>query len=245
LKPFIPCEKCNDSPSLPKGFLMGRGGEVKECQCHIEWKETEELRIKCVESGLPETIVDKDFSSYEGEKSLDSVEKLNTFVKKFKEIGYRKSLYVHGDNGTQKTTSVMIASKELLKQGVSIFYIRSMDLIVKNFGSFNPTEENLSFIEKAENSDLVVIDECFARKRQESVSDYQLIALRNFLKNRIEVKEKSTIFISNYDIESIQKQGFDRGIYDLIKRNTYSKVLVFLDNYSATVTEFDIDELFS
>lgn len=245
VEPFEPCRKCRGSDLTPQGFIISRGGDVKECDCHIEWKRRENLKMKLMDSNISLSIIDRSFDTYIGDKSRDKIENFKKFINRFKDIGYKKSLYVYGSNGTQKTTIVQVTAKELLKQGYSVFYIRAMDLIIKNFGAFNPTEENNSFMEKAENSDLVIIDECFARKRQESVSDYQLIALRNYLKERLELKEKSTIFISNYSIEEIQKQGFDRGIYDLIKRNTVGKTLLMQDNYLENKTSFDIDELFN
>lgn len=243
IDPFIPCRRCSSS-ILPDGFILRRDGTASECECHIEWREKQSLKLKLEKSNIASSIINRDFKDYIGNKSIGEIEKLKKFVERFKELGYKKCLYVHGPHGTQKTTAVQIVGKEILKQNFSVFYIRSMDLIVKHFNQFNPTEEDTVFIQRAEESDLVIIDECFARKRHESVSDYQLIALRNFLKNRLEIQEKSTIFISNYSIQEIQKQGFDRGIYDLIYRNTIGKVLLMEDNYNEEVTQFDIDELF-
>lgn len=240
---FKPCRKCKSKGELPDGFILDSFGEVSKCSCRVTWEETELLKIKLEESSIPTSIISKNFNDYVG-KDLTAVTKSKLFVERFREKGLNKSLFFYGKNGTQKTTTAYIVGKEVLNQGFSVFYIRTMDLIPKHFGTFSPTNEDLSFISKAENSDLVIIDECFARKRNDSVSDYQLINLRNFLKNRLEVLEKSTIFISNYQIDQIISQGFDKGIYDLVRRNTLGKVLTFNDVYFEETTDFQIDDLF-
>lgn len=244
IKDFKPCRACKKS-SVGDGYILNEEGLVEECFCHKKWKHDEELKLRLNDANIPTSIMEKDFDTYKGESSKKELEKLKVFVHQFKEIGHKKCLYMYGSHGTQKTTLAHIVAKHILDKNKSVFYIRTMDLIVKHFSNFNPTEEDEDFMFRANESDLVIIDESFARKRQTSVSDYQLVALRNYLKDRIENREKALILISNYGIGEIVKQGFDKGLADLIARNTLGgKVLELQDNYSVLSHDFDIDELF-
>lgn len=243
---FKPCRRCYNSPI--KGYIVTsiEGEDVlEECNCHILWREKEALNYNLSQANIP--ISELSLEDYVGEISLKEIDKLKKFINNFKEKGFDKSLYFYGDNGTQKTTVAQIVGKELLKQGVSVFYIPTMEQIVKNFGVFEnqKTFEIFDFIEKATNSDLVIIDECFANKKAYSVSDYQINQLRSYLKTRLEVNRKSTIFISNFKVDQIEEQGFSKALQSLIQRNTLKgKVLTFKDYYFIMNSEFELDDIF-
>lgn len=245
---FKPCRRCYNSKI--EGYIESEiEGEivVQECNCHVKWRKTQMLLILLDKANIPSDF-NLRFENYKGSYSLQEIQKLQRFVSNFKLSDRSSSLYFYGDNGTQKTTVAYMVALQFLKQDLSVFYIPTMEQIINNFGSFENqrTDKIKQFIQKATESDLVIIDECFANKKAYSVSDYQLNQLRSYLKNRLEVDRKSIILISNTKITDIENQGYSKTIQSLIIRNTLNgKVLTFKDYYDISNTEFELDDIFN
>lgn len=240
---YIPCRRCLNSGIL--GHVINeKTGKVEPCSCYLDWKNKELLRIEMKKSSIGLGYENLTFESYLGNMSKDNLPKLQTFINKFNELGYRKSLYFYGASGTQKTTIASIIGKELLKQNKTVFYVETMRKMIRNLGTFQSelTSEIIQFNNKLYDSDLLIIDECFANKADYSVTDYSLDILREFLKKRLEVEQKSIIFISNFPVDMICKKGYTNAMENLIVRNTRKKVFEFKDVYEAHREDFDIEE---
>ncbi len=236
------CDDCKDT-DLP-GFQLNEGVATL-CKCRSDWVASETLKLNCRDSNIGSHILDLSFEDYVGNLSKDNLRKLQIFINKFSTIGKTKSLYVYGGKGTQKSTMLSVLAKELLKKKHKVYYVHTMDSLIKTLGTFESekTSQIRDFTFKVTHSDLVIIDECWANKNSYSVTDYQLNTLRSYLKERMEVLQKSIVFISNFPVENIQSRGYSEALADLISRNTLEKRLMFQDNYERVMNDFNIETL--
>ena len=107
--------------------------------------------------------------------------------------------------------------------------------IIENTGPFNNEEEPKSFAlyERCKECDLLIIDESFDKSKVTLYkSGYQIPFLDSFLRERLEVNNKNTMFISNTYPSQIAGAGYEKSLQDLVERNTKSTFLEFYDNYA-------------
>lgn len=172
-------------------------------------------------TGLPEKIKNYSIDSYVGKDSSKNISKLKKFIEKFKDKYNGSSLYFYSNGHSyQKTTIASWIGRELcINFNVCFVLMNNLveDLTQKKF---DEDKELKCFI--YENCDLLIVDDSFVRERVTLYkSNYQLPFLDAFLRNRLEVNKKATIFTSNVSIIDIAKEGFGLPIQELVKRNVY------------------------
>lgn len=242
---FKSCDKCRDSDI--KGHIIVPVGEgdyyVYECDCHKEWRLKELLPKRLSKSSLPLEI-QFSLSDYVGKNSNGNIPKLEEYIHSFNSDYKDKTLYFYGSPRTQKTTVAFAIAGELLKTTINIQYMVTMDKLTKLLSSFENqrTESEKQRIDNITSCDLLIVDECFAKKYA-SISDHQLGALREFFKDRMEVHRKATILISNEHPTSIKSKGFGEAFQDLIIRNIRGRMLSFEDNVNQVKDDFDLNLL--
>lgn len=230
IEPFIGCENCSDT----NGFIYttdknGYPGAEK-CQCLIDYQRRQYLRYQMYKAGIPLSIIDYDVSSYAGEESADSVEKLKKYVSEFLNKYIGVSLYMWGPNGTQKTTLAMWIGREVLRKKKSVHYV-FMDKLIKELTQEGFKEEVSSNLNTYRSVDLLIIDEAFDKGKVTWYnSDYQMSFLDRFLRQRLEQDRLPIIFVSNKDVPSI-RSNFNNSLYELVDRNTKQAQLYFEDHF--------------
>lgn len=249
LDEFIPCDACKDS-SQPGYIINTRrlsGASIIECRCHRSWRKRSKLKLDLYRSQISLDVLNYSFKDYIGEQSKKNLQYLQIFIDNFRTKTNEYSLYIHGKQGSQKTTLGWIIGREILKKfpEMTVFYVPTMKLLVDQLSTFENqrSEENKKFLKTIVDSDLIIVDECFAHKDHYSITDIKLSNLSTYLKTRLEIHRKSIIFISNVDIDSIDKKGYSRTLESLIKRKT--KVFEFKDVIENIENEFDPYDLFN
>jgi len=238
---FIPCSNCVDGYIYYRATKDGSSEYVKRCQCLTNYIENKNLELRLKGSGLALSIVGYDIKTYIGKKSIKELEKVEKFIKEFKEKFYCKHLYIFGPNGTQKTTIAQYIGRELIRQGLSIKYAL-MNEIIKTLSKEGFEKEVQQEIKDYYKVDCLIIDEAFDKEKiLWYKSNYQMNFLDSLLRKRIDQYNKSIIFVSNKFVESIN-DNFNTSIYDLIKRNTEQTILEFYDHYSLK-NDFDPKDL--
>lgn len=243
---FIPCRTCPTRDPSKASFMPGYYYEevdgykcLRECTCHIRWRENRELKRKLIASNL---VADYDFDGYKGSESIEDVNALKEFVKHFDKYNYRTMLYIYGKNGTQKTSMVMAAGKELVSQGYKVQYVLMNNLLTSLLTDFDKKdqEEKDLFIKRCEDCDLLIIDEAFDKEKSVIYkSGYQVPFLDNFLRERFEINKKSVLFVSNHQPSEITTQGFSGSLQNLVERNTKESLLIFKDVYAENANQID------
>lgn len=242
---FIPCRRCAHLPGPKPGFIYVANDLTKEHECHQKYREKKLYSIRAKTSDLWENPPDIR-ETYKGERSLGSKDAFITYIDGFK--SYRdKSVYMHGPNGTQKTSIAMWGGLELIKQGWKVQYILMYRLIALLTSSFDKREEYEVILNKLKSADLLIIDEAFTKDKVLLYkSGYQLPFLDSFLRERIDVYRRGTLFISNKDSSEISGEGFGKSLQDLIIRNTFQTDLEFLDNHRANdINNFTSGSIFN
>ena len=241
---YIPCRLCSKLPGPKAGFIY-KDSYVFECDCHKKYREQRLYSIRAKRAEIwqnPPNILE----TYLGNKSRQNKDYFIKYIENFKEY-QDKVLYLHGPNGTQKTSIVMWGGMELIKQGYKVQYIlmyRLIELLTSNFDKQEESEKVLDVIRK---SDLLIIDESFAKDKVLLYkSGYQLSFIDSFLRSRIDVMRKGTVFVSNKKSNEIEIEGFGKSLQDLIMRNTLETDLEFLDNHTANkINDFPSRSLFA
>ena len=240
MKKFIPCRNCPRKDNItPLGYYYSEKNGYQiliECDCHKKWRKEKDFEVSCEISSINKNY---SFDSYLGDKSKTHLMCLMNFALNFKNFVDKKvMIYLYGPNGTQKTSIAMAAGKEIIKQGYKVQYILMNNLIttiIENTGPFNNEEEPKSFAlyERCKECDLLIIDESFDKSKVTLYkSGYQIPFLDSFLRERLEVNNKNTMFISNTRPSQIAGAGYEKSLQDLVERNTKSTFLEFYDNYA-------------
>ena len=218
---------------------------TRECECHQRYRERQLAVLRAKDSDIwenPPNIRE----TYKGDKSLRCKDQYVAYIDNF--LKFRdKTVYMHGPNGTQKTSLAMWGAFELIKEGYHVQYILMYRLIELLTASFEKRTEYEIIINKLKSSDLLIIDESFAKDKVLLYkSGYQLPFLDSFLRERIDVYKKGTLFISNKKSTDINVEGFGKSLQDFIYRNTLQTDLEFLDNYTANkLNNFDSRSIFN
>ena len=228
MQDFVSCGKCDNGYVYNENYT-----KVTRCSCLTKFLYNKILELELKKAHIPLSVMDYSIDNYIGIQSFFEVEKIYSYVHKFKEKFSSICLYMYGPNGTQKTTLAQWIGRELIKKGISVFYTYMDTLLKKKMKEgWEYDSEILMYLRLIESVDCLILDESFDKdKITWYASDYQMSFLDNFLRNRIERQNKPIIFISNKEISSI-KANFNNSIYDLIRRNMKNTVLYFQDSYT-------------
>lgn len=227
---FRACLKCKN------GYLysINEYGEpvVKLCSCRKDYMKNFILYEKLKKSNVNTFIYNYDINTYIGKDKNNNIVKLKKYIEEFDTKFYDKMLYFTGKPGTQKTTIAYWIARELLKKDITVQYVLMNDLIRGlQDDSFNEEDK----IKKYYECDCLILDRAFC-KEQITIykSKYQIPFLDSFLRKRIDELQKSTILISNIDINEISENNLNDDIEDLIRRKIlpYKSLFSFEDHYS-------------
>lgn len=246
---FIPCRTCAKKPgprpgyfylSLPEGTRA-----VTECECHRKYRLQEDLKIRARKAGIwPQAVDYNPITDYAGTRSKDNMIRLFKFAENFEEFK-TTMVYIHGSNGTQKTTLAQWVGSRVLEQGFKVQYVLMQNLLSTLATGFESDEAKQAKMARLHKVDLLIIDESFSKDKVTLYeSGYQLPFLDRFLRERAEINRKSILFVSNKGPEAIESQKFSRSIQDFVVRNTIRSTLTFEDNYLQSVTDFNPGSLF-
>lgn len=257
---FMPCRRCasDEKSSRPEGYLYvsllnGQQG-LQECNCHRQWREKAELLHRAKKASLWYDDISLRYlpsQNYVGKNSYCNVQKLYDFLANLDNIKYRSaSLYLYGPYGTQKTTLSQWLGRSILLKGYSVRYVTMQQLISELSSAFDSDEAKQRNVENLLSVDFLIIDEAFTKSKVVLYkSGYQLPFLETFLKERMDLRKKSCIFVSNTFVRDIASQGFGESIQNFIDRSITSKKtdLEFLDVYMQERSNalIDSDALFN
>jgi len=226
---FNPCNKCCD------GYIYEiiEGEEyLKKCSCLINYQKEIDISIRIKKSNIPDNIKEYKISDYVGIDENKNITKIKKFISEFDTKYKDTNLYFYGDYGTQKSTLSRYIIKELLLKNKNCYYILADDLI-KLLLKAEREEDILEFILNLKKDiDFLVIDELSDDKVTIFQSGYQIPYLTTFLKGRLESSNKSTLFISNYNINKLYESKFGKTIADLINRECKNSIFEFKDIYT-------------
>ena len=249
---FVPCRNCANKPGPEPGYYFVKFKDrpqkgVVECECHKQYALRGLLVCKAKAAGVwPEALdynIDKD---YLGTRSIDEVRRLKKYVFEFS--NYKDVMvYMHGTNGTQKTTLAHWIGMNVLHQGYSVKYLLMQSLLMTISGFEKDDErqqDKIAEIERLKNVDLLIVDESFSKDKVTIYdSGYQLPFLDRFLRERCEIAQKGIIFISNKAPTEIAKQKFSTSIEAFVKRNINrpqgNTCLFFEDEVEALKKDFE------
>lgn len=259
---FTPCRICGrkEGPEDLPGFyyvpLENGSLGVEECECHKDWTRKNLLRIRAKRANIwsSDSALAYNENSYVGQKSSHEVSKLKKYIDNFVEKDPRfmsTVLYMYGPHGTQKTHLAQWIGLSLLNYNFKVQYTLMQTLITSLSPEFNNSkeqdEDKQSLADSLLNADCLIIDESFqAEKVTLYKSKYQLPFLETFLRTRIDILQKSTIFISNVKPSEIDANGFEKSLESFVQRNTVAKktLLTFEDVYDELQNQFDVEGIF-
>lgn len=244
---FIPCRLCanKEGPSPGYYFVKQNGVQfVQECECHALWAQQKQLSRALKNANIWQTLYNK--NSYVGNESRENLEHLQKYIDKFEDKFSDKAVYFYGGNGTQKTTIAMWVAQQLILKGVDVYYTLMETLTTSLLPDFNnPSSDKVSIADRAKNAELLIVDEAFDRSKQTLYkSGYHIPFIDKFIRERIDVFKKATIFISNKDPQSISEQGYGDSLQSLITRNVKESTLTFKDVYIQNINVIDSKGLF-
>lgn len=189
---------------------------------------------------------------YKGTKSLESVEKLQRYAKDPTTYA-TSSLYMEGPYNTQKTTLAQWTALQRITQGQKVYYVLMRTLlnalVDKQHDRGDDKEASVTrndMLKRVEAADLLIIDEAFDQQKMTMYkSGYQLPFLDEFLRDRIDVKQRPVIFISNVSIGSINDQF--ASLRSLLERRIklVGGELSFRDNFVELANDFDVKDIFA
>lgn len=243
--PFSSCGKCDTH-----GFIVKDGFSYK-CSCRIEYDSTLSLLRKLLDANLfnensskdaVEFLLQASFSLYKGKDTNRNLDKIKKFCLQFKQRYAGLNLFFSGRPGTQKTTLAKTMIKELIKQGVSCYYILANDLIELIIESSRDKEKKDFLNSILIVSDFLVIDEFSADKIISFASGWQRKNFFPYIKYRLETIKKSTLFISNQTIDNIGSY-FEEAIQDLVMREVPDHSMIFEDNYIQNRGKLDLSSI--
>jgi len=221
------CSICGGS-----GYLKSRDGSMTRCECRVQLQSEARLTTLSIEANLP-NYPSWSPDMYTGTKSVDNMRKIRLFVDQFDTKFKTISMYWLGGNSTQKTTSAHWIAVELLKKGKSVQYVTMQNLVkdLMEGESFSKTVD----VSKYYNADFLIIDESFdPTKVTLFKSKFQIPFLDSFVRERVEIRRRSTLFISNVGIEQVDM--FSTSLRALVERCTVGSVFTFEDRFVQNVS---------
>ncbi len=263
-KDFMPCRLCAGSPT--PGYIEdeteieGRPGYkykvLRKCACREKYDREKVYTLRLKKSNLRTSMLDYEPTThYKGNLSTESMLKLVKYGQGLTEDIYaNQSLYLYGPYGTQKTTLAQWVGKKAIDHGLTPYYtlMRSLvnALVDSQYNDPDTTDEikkeRRNLINNASKCDVLLLDESFdLAKMTMYKSNYQLPFLDEFIRDRMDIKEKPIVFVSNVAIRNMDK-AFG-AIQDLLSRKISSVggELHFRDNYMDASNDFNITDIFA
>lgn len=243
LPPFTPCTVCNN------GFINDEGYILK-CSCRKDYESELSLIQGLLHSGLlhPKSSEEiylflKNYSldNYKGPDNNGNILKIKKFIQTFETKYNSLHLFFSGIPGSQKTTLAKYILTSLLRKKNKGYYILANTLIEKIIDA-SRNKEDKEFTDYIQAVDFLVIDELDQEKIVTYESGWQKKHLLPWLKTRLEVIKKSTLFISNKPIDNIGAY-FEGAIQDLISREVLDKTMIFEDKYTSYRETLDLSKL--
>ena len=252
---FKSCDKCKDSKA-PLGYIYSYRGEeilgIRECECHSKWREESKLILDAEEANIWHTKSLLNYNpekDYVGEESRKHIDHLLLFVNRFDSSEFNQaSIYMWGPNGTQKTQLAHWLGLALLRREKTVKYLLMNQLLSKLSSNFEDDPERQKMLNEALSVDCLILDESFSKDKVTLYkSGYQLPFLDSFLRERVDTKKKSIVYLSNTSPLEIEKQGFTASIQDFILRKTkpLNSIFYMKDIYMKLVKNFDTTTLFN
>ncbi|MCA1799924.1 MAG: ATP-binding protein [Actinobacteria bacterium] len=256
-KDFIPCRQCSNSPT--PGYLeeelKGDNGYsyrvLRKCECRVKFDKERVFLHTAKKANLRPSMLEYDpIQHYEGKLSIDSMRKVVRYGCSLDDVKFRtQSLYLYGPYGTQKTTLAQWLGKKAIERGLTPYYVIMRTLVNALVDSqYNDPDtsdaikqEKAAVISNAAKSDLLIIDESFdLNKMTLYKSNYQLPFLDEFIRDRIDIKEKRIVFVSNVPVKGMDK-AFG-ALQDLLARkiSAAGAELHFRDNYQDARNDFNV-----
>lgn len=244
---FVPCRLCatKEGPTAGYYYVKVNGAQyVKECDCHKKWMSKEALLRKLRNANVWASEYSP--ADYVGERSRENMDLLQQYIDRFADKFKDKTVYFYGGNGTQKTTVAMWVAQSLIKKDFEVYYTLMETLttaLLPDFSNQNPLRDEV--IKKATFADLLVIDESFDKSKQTLYkSGYHIPFIDRFIRERIDVYKRATIFVSNVAPDAIAAQGFGDSLQSLISRNVRQSTLSFHDVYINNCNNIDSKGIF-
>jgi len=217
---FEPCGKCHNGWK----FRHDKNGEeiAIKCSCLENYQKEQLTNVALKKANISTKVTDFSLKEdYIGNDDNGNIPKLIKYIDEFEERFSKVSLYLWSEqNSTQKTTVASIIGKELILKKYKVKLIL-MDTLIKLLQDASFDKEKEILLEQYSKADLLIIDDCFDKAKMTVYkSGYQFAFIDSFLRNRLEVVTKATIFTSNVCPTTISK-SFNISIEKLINRNVY------------------------
>jgi len=234
------CNKCNHKGIVEK--IVDGKYQKSLCTCKIEYN-----RRRLLENfGYPPSVYDFNINSFQNEKTLKQINKLKKYIKQFKTKFSNLSLYFYGENINQILKIAQWVGRELIfkynNKNRKIFSapIITMYQLVRLLNEDMNYNNSFKIVNSIyQNCNLLILDDCFTRDKVLIYnSGYQIPSLYDFLKERMESKEKPILFISDISAEQIDISMYKKSIKKLICNNVYSM------EFNNSITKKEIDNLF-
>lgn len=246
IEPFQHCDKCDKN-----GYIVSNGIAYK-CNCRKQYESNLRFYQSMLDSGLltdNSTRIDFDLlknyklTNYVGEDKNKNIPKIEKFVDNFSDKTkpyYSIHQYWYGEQGTQKTTTVKGVLSLLAKQGFSVYYTFTKDLVSLIMES-ERDEEKAKQLDFIQNVDCLALDEFQSERMALYHSGYKQNVTTPWIKKRLEVIRKSTIFLSNDSIAKMKESDLGSLLGDVIDRETKYAQFEFTDNYGKNMNTDDLE----
>jgi DNA replication protein DnaC len=177
-----------------KNIQQNAKGEDIRCECY--WQE-KYLNANIGYSYWPITI-----DNFDGHPT--DLHEIKKYFKSFNEMfKFGQGMYIHGGNGTGKTTLAILLLKKGIERGHSCFFAPFADVVILNsriVGGFIDKEAKEA-IQYIQNVDFLVLDDI--GKEFDSGKDYSRATLNSILRYR-DMWLKPTIYTANTPIEDLR-----------------------------------------
>jgi len=214
--------------------------ETKEVfvKLNPEWeKEQQKARydIFLKKSKIPKDYWDLDFDIYKGNKSVKAFNRAKEYATGCRNPKFHNnSLYLHGEQSSQKSMVGCAIGKEFIRQGLTVRFILAGELInnLMKLQGFSSDEDISYEIKKFKyDTDLLIIDDAFDKNKSlmwETTNKTMIIQewdsfLRHLISHDIRI-----IMTSNCRLDDRIKRLFGVSIFELVDRNF--EQLLFEDN---------------
>lgn len=243
---YTPCEKCNN------GFIFDDSERTtKKCSCLKTYQKNMKLTYLLERANIPiqissnidaPTILNYEIErDYVGSDENGNLPKIKKYIKDFETKYKSLNMFFYGSCSAQKSTLARVIGKEIIKKGLSVSYYLT-DTLIKDLIDSEREDDLKKKMNEILKVDLLILDEFEESKITKFKSGYQVSFITSFLKRRIELERKATIFASNSTPDNIGS-FFGEALQSLISREILDKSMEFTDNYEKKSKNFSVEDL--